>query len=104
MLESNTARTACGKRVVGIKLDFKSPAAVESCLKILNNHRKHLCTTPVWLNADIWNGPGGKPSPFDADLFIGQCVCMLKVDVCFVICKVRLKYTVSKVKEKSGAL
>ena len=30
-------------------------------------------TFPLWLNADILQGPGGNPHPVDADLFLDLC-------------------------------
>ncbi|XP_045368274.1 protein FAM151B isoform X3 [Camelus bactrianus] len=42
----------------GIKLDFKSLAAVEPSMMLLENVKRHL-KRPVWINADILPGPNG---------------------------------------------
>ena len=57
-----------------MKLDFKSPSAVEFCLQHIAQNSELLSSTPLWLNADIWNGPGGPPSPFDQNVFVAQCL------------------------------
>ena len=63
-------------RPIGLKLDFKDPRAVEQCLGILSaalalagSAWRH----PIWLNADIFTGPGGNPTIFKADVFLQQC-------------------------------
>jgi hypothetical protein len=70
-------------RLKGIKLDFKNPNCVEPCLQRLQQiaQRKtqkdslyYEFDFPVWLNADVLKGPGGKDSPFDLHTFIGQCL------------------------------
>ena len=33
----------------------------------------HETGAPLWLNADVLPGPGGKPSKFDAQQFIYAC-------------------------------
>ena len=99
-------------KFVGMKLDFKSPGAVERCLayvahslspgggggggddgggvaavdeaaqssvpaaaaQSLHSQRAKGATAPaLWLNADIWQGPGGAASPFDPPTFVAQC-------------------------------
>ncbi|XP_070373972.1 protein FAM151B isoform X3 [Equus asinus] len=53
----------------GIKLDFKSLAAVEPSLMLLENVKRHL-KRPVWINADILPGPNGHSRVVDAKPFI----------------------------------
>ncbi|XP_049722798.1 protein FAM151B isoform X3 [Elephas maximus indicus] len=53
----------------GIKLDFKSLAAVEPSMMLLENVKRHLMR-PVWINADILPGPNGSGKVVDAKLFI----------------------------------
>ncbi|XP_073697331.1 protein FAM151B [Garra rufa] len=48
----------------GIKLDFKSLAAVSPSMILLEEVRDQL-QGPVWINADILPGPGGKATPLD---------------------------------------
>ena len=65
---------AARRRLVGIKVDFKHPCVVAACLDAI---RKSADVTPLrvplWLNADVWRGPGGKESQFDALRFVAQC-------------------------------
>ena len=66
-------------RVLGVKLDFKEADAVAPCLELLR-----LCglagddadapddavrAVPVWLNADVVRGPGGR-DPIPAERFV----------------------------------
>ncbi|XP_003479523.2 protein FAM151B [Cavia porcellus] len=53
----------------GIKLDFKSLAAVEPAMTLLDTVRGGL-RRPVWINADILPGPGGSSNVVDAKAFI----------------------------------
>ncbi|XP_069348279.1 protein FAM151B isoform X1 [Eulemur rufifrons] len=53
----------------GIKLDFKSLAAVEPSMMLLENVKRHL-KCPVWINADILPGPNGNSKVIDAKPFI----------------------------------
>nr|KAF6354799.1 family with sequence similarity 151 member B [Myotis myotis] len=53
----------------GIKLDFKSLAAVEPAMMLLENVKKRL-KRPVWINADILPGPNGSSRVVDAKPFI----------------------------------
>ncbi|NXU09626.1 F151B protein, partial [Pardalotus punctatus] len=53
----------------GIKLDFKSLAAVGPSLELLGQVGQPL-DTPVWLNADILPGPRGSRAPLDARAFL----------------------------------
>jgi hypothetical protein len=57
---------------IGCKLDFKDPAVVEPCLAALAERLQTRpdIGIPVWLNADIWSGPGGGPPKFDAVHFL----------------------------------
>ncbi|NXI12699.1 F151B protein, partial [Irena cyanogastra] len=54
----------------GIKLDFKSLAAVGPSLELLGQVGQPL-DRPVWLNGDILPGPGGSCAPLDARAFLG---------------------------------
>jgi len=54
----------------GAKLDFKNPLAVTPCLKQLQNIDPK---SPIILNADILQGPGGNVSEFEPDKFINLC-------------------------------
>ncbi|XP_035876364.1 protein FAM151B isoform X2 [Phyllostomus discolor] len=53
----------------GIKLDFKSLAAVEPSMVLLENVKRHL-RRPMWINADILPGPNGNSRVVDAKPFI----------------------------------
>ncbi|KAK0071411.1 hypothetical protein PV325_012994, partial [Microctonus aethiopoides] len=53
----------------GIKLDFKSIEAFNASLSILKQHHDKM-TIPVWLNADIINGPTKLSSPVNANEFL----------------------------------
>ncbi|XP_048847616.1 protein FAM151B-like isoform X1 [Brienomyrus brachyistius] len=53
----------------GIKLDFKSLQAVAPSMRLLEEVRGHLLG-PVWINADILSGPGGKATPLDPVSFL----------------------------------
>nr|XP_044990405.1 protein FAM151B isoform X1 [Jaculus jaculus] len=53
----------------GIKLDFKSLAAVEASMSLLEKVNGHL-QRPVWLNADILPGPNGSGKVVAAKPFI----------------------------------
>ncbi|XP_056602392.1 protein FAM151B [Triplophysa dalaica] len=55
----------------GIKLDFKSLTAVSPSMTLLQEVRDQL-QGPVWINADILPGPGGKAIPLDPQVFIKQ--------------------------------
>jgi len=59
------ATVAAGK---GAKLDFKTPAVVESCLIEAKNHA--LGRIPLMVNADLLVGPGGTPVNFDPAEFL----------------------------------
>lgn len=65
---------------IGVKLDFKDPAAVSGSIDLVNKiwiGQK----APIWLNADILLGPGGKPSRFDAKQFIESAIkkCLMQL-------------------------
>lgn len=55
----------------GLKLDFKDVYAYQYALGYLS------CVSfpvqDIWLNADVLQGPNGRTSVFDPDLFIQQC-------------------------------
>ncbi|XP_038621583.1 protein FAM151B isoform X1 [Tachyglossus aculeatus] len=53
----------------GIKLDFKSLAAVKPSMRLLENVKAYL-KRPVWINADILPGPNGNNRPVDARQFL----------------------------------
>ncbi|XP_054979940.1 protein FAM151B [Sorex araneus] len=53
----------------GIKLDFKSLAAVKPSMMLLETVKQHL-HRPVWINADILPGPNGSSRVVDAKPFI----------------------------------
>ncbi|KAK0175227.1 hypothetical protein PV327_008993 [Microctonus hyperodae] len=53
----------------GIKLDFKTIEAFKASLPILKQHHDDMIF-PVWLNADIINGPTKLSSPVDANEFL----------------------------------
>ncbi|CAJ1068624.1 protein FAM151B isoform X1 [Xyrichtys novacula] len=53
----------------GIKLDFKSLDSVSPSLILLQEVLTEL-NRPVWINADILPGPGGKATPLDAQSFL----------------------------------
>ncbi|KAM8960816.1 protein FAM151B [Pelodytes ibericus] len=53
----------------GIKLDFKSLEAVQPSMEILQALSTNI-RQPVWINADILAGPGGKAKPVDAKEFL----------------------------------
>ncbi|XP_069001453.1 protein FAM151B isoform X2 [Embiotoca jacksoni] len=54
---------------VGIKLDFKSLDAVSPSLVLLEKEEEVL-SRPVWINADILSGPGGRAGPLDPEAFL----------------------------------
>ena len=53
----------------GAKLDFKDPSVVLPCLEALRGDGQ----MPIFLNADILEGPGGPASRFEAEAFIAVC-------------------------------
>ncbi|XP_076005432.1 protein FAM151B isoform X2 [Genypterus blacodes] len=53
----------------GIKLDFKSLDAVAPSLVLLKAVLDE-CSCPVWINADVLPGPGGKNAPLDTQAFL----------------------------------
>ncbi|XP_039552284.1 protein FAM151B isoform X3 [Passer montanus] len=59
-----------GSTSKGIKLDFKSLAAVGPSLELLGQAGQGL-DAPVWLNGDILPGPRGGCAPLDARAFLG---------------------------------
>ncbi|KAG8524633.1 Protein FAM151B, partial [Galemys pyrenaicus] len=61
--------TEVTKSSKGIKLDFKSLAAVEPSMMLLENVKSHV-KRPVWINADILPGPNGNSRVVDATPFI----------------------------------
>jgi len=63
---------AKGGNLVGIKLDFKDPAAVIPVLNVLSavGVGKDI---PIWVNADIWQGPGGGIPKFKPVEFLEAC-------------------------------
>ena len=69
-------------RVLGIKLDFKEADAVAPCLELLrlsglasddaHSPDDTVRAVPVWLNADVVRGPGGR-DPIPAERFVREC-------------------------------
>ena len=59
-------------RALGLKLDFKHPAAVGPCLATLAS-LPIPDRMPIWLNADVLPGPRGRPPVFDAVTFVQEC-------------------------------
>lgn len=55
----------------GLKLDFKDPSILETCLKFL---KQMDLAQPVLLNADILQGNGANPSKFDPQQFLALCM------------------------------
>lgn len=53
----------------GAKLDFKNPVVVPQCLKKLQELKLDI---PVFLHADILEGPGDRPSLFKPNIFIHE--------------------------------
>ncbi|CAH2296938.1 FAM151B isoform X1 [Pelobates cultripes] len=53
----------------GIKIDFKSLESVLPSMQILQALKPKI-KQPVWINADILQGPGGKAKPVDSKEFI----------------------------------
>lgn len=55
----------------GVKLDFKSIEAVTESIPHLKKHWANLTTVPVWINADILEGPvNSTVKPVDANKFL----------------------------------
>jgi hypothetical protein len=70
------AQAEPSSRPLGMKLDFKDPAAVEPCLQTLGAAVAKAGAAwrhPIWLNADVFSGPGGGPTKFHAGTFLRQC-------------------------------
>jgi hypothetical protein len=58
----------------GIKLDLKDPPALLPILKYMKlKFGSEKPPLPVWVNADLWQGPGGFVSPFNPTQFIELC-------------------------------
>ena len=76
-LEYVLASTESGAKK-GIKLDFKFLGVVEPSLQILDGLRDKL-KIPLWLNADILQGPGGGELPsLIISLTLCSMTCMLR--------------------------
>ena len=72
-------------RRVGLKLDFKDADAVLPCVRLLRDSNvgihdasyvgAHASTRrmPLWLNADVIRGPGGRP-PIPGEQFVARCL------------------------------
>lgn len=58
LLAALDARHAQGQRTPALKLDFKEPAAVLPALKLLLKRAGWPDWAPLWLNADVFQGPG----------------------------------------------
>eukprot|EP00959_Pyramimonas_sp_CCMP1952_P071507 1493473-Pyramimonas_sp.AAC.1 len=61
-----------GGRRIGVKLDFKDPDAVVPVLQNLTLEGVGV-DSPVWVNADIWRGPGGMEPKINATVFLEAC-------------------------------
>jgi hypothetical protein len=81
-----------GARRIGVKLDFKELSCVEPCVARLKDagvgaperrgflgtgigspkRAAALAATPLWLNADVVRGPGGR-DPIDGERFVDLC-------------------------------
>ena len=70
-LETVLEAVEAGGARKGIKLDFKSLDILQPSLETLKRLEVRL-TFPVWLNADILRGPGGRP-PVEAAVFLELC-------------------------------
>ena len=70
-LETVLEAVEAGGARKGIKLDFKSLDILQPSLETLKRLEVRL-TFPVWLNADILTGPGGRP-PVEAAVFLQLC-------------------------------
>jgi hypothetical protein len=64
-----------GARRVGIKLDFKDARCIEPCLSRLRAWAgdRESVGFPVWVNADVWSGPGAHPPRISPAEFFGAC-------------------------------
>ena len=62
-------------RRVGVKFDFKDARCVVPCLTLLRDLAGDAETVgwPVFLNADVWTGPGGNPPKILPQDFFGAC-------------------------------
>mmetsp|Transcript_9445 Transcript_9445/g.21106 ORF Transcript_9445/g.21106 Transcript_9445/m.21106 type:complete len:606 (-) Transcript_9445:68-1885(-) len=58
----------------GVKLDFKKTETIAPALEYLRSidASRHL-GGHLWLNADVFQGPGGLMTPFDAKAFVKAC-------------------------------
>jgi len=62
------------RRPKGVKLDFKQVEAIEPTLKFLRDKQvASKLDGHLWLNADVFAGPGNLMSPFDAKKFVKLC-------------------------------
>ncbi|XP_074657361.1 protein FAM151A-like [Tubulanus polymorphus] len=61
--------TEITKTTKGMKLDFKATSAVEPCLQLLQKKKQEI-EQPVWINADILQGPKGKAPAINAAEFL----------------------------------
>lgn len=62
--------------VRGMKIDFKDAAVIEPCLRVLAAAVAEAGPAwrhPIWLNADIFLGPGGAAPGIEAADFIRRC-------------------------------
>jgi len=62
-------------RRVGVKFDFKDARCVVPCLELLRELAGSDETVgwPVFLNADVWMGPGGNPPKIQPSDFFAAC-------------------------------
>ena len=66
----NANQALCQHLKKGVKLDFKDPESVVPCLKFLKSTQ---FDAPVFINADIWRGNGGKKCEFVPKDFFNAC-------------------------------
>eukprot|EP00667_Euglena_gracilis_P015159 EG_transcript_15755 len=74
-LDKVLALQAATQASVGVKLDFKDPTAAETALQLMAKRKKADGTVgiPVWLNADVLQGPSGGLPRFTGQQFLDLC-------------------------------
>mmetsp|Transcript_2503 Transcript_2503/g.4043 ORF Transcript_2503/g.4043 Transcript_2503/m.4043 type:complete len:266 (-) Transcript_2503:56-853(-) len=68
-------RNAKHNRRVGVKFDFKDERCIVPCLELLQHYAgtSESVGFPVWINADVWMGPGGKKPAITPSEFFLAC-------------------------------
>jgi hypothetical protein len=69
-LVRDSSRGGTPPTIAGVKLDIKTPAVVPAVVDAATHLTSDCPHVAVWLNADVVQGPGGGPVPFDA----AQCL------------------------------